>query len=171
MLRKTTAETAYRQRWAAARRRLETAYRQRRAAARRRLETAYQHRRAAARQSRMTPPAAWAMQTREGHCIPPPRLWQRRPRSVLLVLVLLLLLGSPRVRWDIASDPVEPRVRGFWPSHVKTIIVIFACGLPLLLKIIPVVRRMAGAVPASNLAAKTPFVSPESISMRAFRWG
>ena len=148
----------------------------------------------------MTPPAAWAVQTREGHCIPPPRLWQRRPRSVLLVLVLLLLLGSPRVRRDIASDPVEPRVRGFWPSRGKTIIVIFACGLPLLfkrtpvvgrmaeavppsivavrplarprlLKIIPVVRRMSGAVPASNLPAKAPFVSPVSMSMRAFRWG
>ena len=26
---------------------------------------------------------------------PPPRLWQRRPRNLFLVMVLLLLLGSP----------------------------------------------------------------------------
>ena len=90
---------------------------------------------------------------------------------LVLLLLLLLLLQIPRVHGDIIPDPVEPRVRGFGPSRGKTIIVIFACGLPLLLKIIPVVRRMSGAVPASNLAAKAPFVSPESMSMRAFRWG
>ena len=39
---------------------------------------------------------------------PPPRLWQRRPRSVLLVLVLLLLLGSPRVRRYVVSVAVYP---------------------------------------------------------------
>ena len=84
-------------------------------------ETAYRQRWSAARQSRMKPPAAWAVQTREGHCIPPPRLWQRRPRSVLLVLVLLLLLGSPRVHRDTVSVPVERRVKSVGPSHGKTI--------------------------------------------------
>ena len=90
---------------------------------------------------------------------------------MLVLVLLLLLLLLPRVHGDIIPVPVEPRVRGFGPSRGKTIIIIFACSLSLLLKIIPVVRRMAGAVPASNLAAKAPFVSPESISMRAFRWG
>ena len=71
---------------------------------------------------------------------------------------------------DIVSVPVEPRVRGFGPSRGKTIIIIVAGGLPLLSKIIPVVGRMAEAVLASNLAAKAPFVTPEPISMRAFRW-
>ena len=90
---------------------------------------------------------------------------------LLLLLLPLLLLLIPRVHGDIIPVPVEPRVRGFRPSRGKTIIIIFACGLPLLSKIIRVVRRMAEAVPASNLAAKAPFVSPESMCMRAFRWG
>ena len=79
---------------------------------------------------------------------------------VLLLLLLLLLLLIPRVHGDIIPVPVEPRVMGFGPSRGKTIVMIFACGLPLLLKIIPVVRRMAEAV-----------VTPDPISMRAFRWG
>ena len=78
----------------------------------------------------------------------------------LVLLLLLLLLLIPRVHGDIIPVPVGPRVRGFGPSRGKTIIIIFACGLPLLLKIIPVVRRMTEAV-----------VTPDPISMRAFRWG
>ena len=118
----------------------------------------------------------------------------------MLVLVLLLLLGSPRIRRDTVFVAVYARLKGVGRSCGKTIIKIFPGGLPLLLKrtpvvgrmaeavppsivavrplarprllkIIPVVRRMSGAVPASNLAAKAPFVSPESMSMRAFRWG
>ena len=89
----------------------------------------------------------------------------------LVLLLLLLLLLIPRVHGDIIPVPVEPQVRGFGPSRGKTIIIIFACGLPLLLKIIAVVRRMAEAVPTSNLAAKAPFVTPDPISMRTFRWG
>ena len=92
----------------------------------------------------------------------------------MLALVLLLLLGSPRVHRDIVPVPVEPRVRGFGPSRGKTIIIIIAGGLPLLSKIIPVVGRMAEAVPASNLAvralAKAPFVTREPISVRLLRW-
>ena len=69
----------------------------------------------------MTRPAAWAVQTREGqHCTPPPRLWQRRPRNVLLVMVLLLLLGSPRVHRRVESVTVEPRLKGVGPSRAKT---------------------------------------------------
>ena len=82
----------------------------------------------------------------------------------MLVLVLLLLLGSPRVRRDIASDPVEPRVRGFWPSRGKTIIVIFACGLPLLFKRTPVVGRMAEAVPPSIVAVR-PLARPRLLKI------
>ena len=93
----------------------------------------------------------------------------------MLALVLLLLLGTPRVHGDIIPVPVEPRVRDFGPSRGKTIIIIVAGGLPLLSKIIPVVERMAEAVPASNLAvralAKDPFVTPEPISVRFLRWG
>ena len=59
----------------------------------------------------------------------------------LVLLLLLLLLLIPRVHEDIIPVPVEPRVRGFGSSRGKTII------------------------------AKAPFVSPESISMRTFRWG
>ena len=95
-------------------------------------------------------------------------------RAVLLVFVLLLLLGSPRVHGDVVSVAVEPRLRGVGPSRGKTIIRIFAGGLPLLLKITPVVGRMAEAVPASNVAvralAKAPLVSPEPISARVLRW-
>ena len=71
----------------------------------------------------MTPPVACAVQTRERqHCTPPaPRLWQRRPPNVLLVMVLLLLLlGSPRVRRDVESVAVEPRLKGVGPSRAKT---------------------------------------------------
>ena len=93
----------------------------------------------------------------------------------MLALMLLLLLGIPRVHGDIIPVPVEPRVRGFGPSREKTIIIIVAGGLPLLSKIIPVVGRMAEAVPASNLAvralAKAPFVTPEPVSVRVLRWG
>ena len=84
---------------------------------------AYRQLRAAASQSRTIPSAAWAVQTREGQlCTPPPRLWQRRPRNILLVMVLLLLLGSHRVYRDIISVPVEPRVKGVGRSRGKTII-------------------------------------------------
>ena len=93
----------------------------------------------------------------------------------MLALVLLLLLGSLRLHGDIIPVPVEPRVRGFGPSRGKTIIIIIAGGLPLLSKVIPVVGRMAKAVPASNLAvralAKAPFVTREPISVRVLRWG
>ena len=89
----------------------------------------------------------------------------------MLALMLLLLLGIPRVHGDIIPVPVEPRVRGFGPSREKTIIIIVAGGLPLLSKIIPVVGRMAEAAPASNLATKAPLVTPKPISVRAFRWG
>ena len=84
----------------------------------------------------------------------------------MLVLVLRLLLGSPRVHRDVgcvaveprlkgvgpsrAKTAVEPRLQGVGPSRVKTIIRIFAGGLPLLLKIMPVVGRIAEAVPACN---------------------
>ena len=92
----------------------------------------------------------------------------------MLALVLLLLLGILRVHGDIIPVPVEPRVRGFGPSRGKTIIIIVAGGLPLLSKIIPVVGRMAEAVPASNLAvralAKAPFATPEPISVRVLPW-
>ena len=53
---------------------------------------------------------------------PPHRLWQRRPRNVLLVMVLLLLLGSRRVYRGIVSVPVERRVKSVGPSHGNTII-------------------------------------------------
>ena len=92
----------------------------------------------------------------------------------MLVLVLLLLLGSPRVHRDVVSVAVEPRLKGVGPSHGKTMIRIFAGGLPLLLKITPVVGRMAEAVPASNVAvralAKAPLVSREPVSVRVLRW-
>ena len=93
----------------------------------------------------------------------------------MLVLVLLLLLPvSPRVHRDVVSVAVEPRLKGVGPSRGKTIIRIFAGGLPLLLKITPVVGRMAEAVPASNVAvralAKAPLVSYEPISVRVLRW-
>ena len=92
----------------------------------------------------------------------------------MLVLVLLLLLGNPRVHRDVVSIAVEPRLKGVGPSRGNTIILIFAGGLPLLLKITPVVGRMAEAVPASNVAvralAKAPLVSPEPISARVLRW-
>ena len=55
----------------------------------------------------------------------PPRLWQRRPRNVLLVMVLLLLLGSPRVRRDVASVAVYPRLKGVGRNRGKAIIIIF----------------------------------------------
>ena len=88
----------------------------------------------------------------------------------MLVLVLLLLLGSPRIRRDTVSVAVELRLKGVGPSRGNTIIRIFAGGLPLLLKIMPVVGRMAEAVPASNVTvralAKAPLVSCESISKR-----
>ena len=101
----------------------------------------------------MRPPAAWAVQTREGHhCIPPPRLWQRRPRNVLLVTVLLLLLGSRRVYRGIVSVPVERRVKSVGPSHGNTIIIIISRGLLLLSKISPVVVMIAVVVPACNVA-------------------
>ena len=94
---------------------------------------------------------------------------------MLALVLLLLLLGSPRVHRDIVPVPVEPRVGGFGPSRGTTIIIIIAGGLPLLSKIIPVVRRMAEAVPASNLAvralAKDPFVTRDPISVRVLRWG
>ena len=97
-------------------------------------------------------------------------LWQRRPRNVLLVMVLLLLLGSRRVYRDIVSVPVDPRVKSVGPSRGKTIIIIISRGLLLLSKINPSVGRMAEAVPASNLAvralAKAPFATPEPISVR-----
>ena len=93
----------------------------------------------------------------------------------LVLLLLLLLLLIPQVHGDIIPVPIEPRVRGFGPSRGKTIIIIVAFGLPLLSKIIPVVGRMAEAVPSSNLAvralAKAPFVTPEPISVRVLRWG
>ena len=99
-----------------------TAYRQWWAVARRRLEMAYRQWRATASQSRIIPSAAWAVQTREGQlCTPPPRLWQRRPRNLLLVMVLLLLLGSPRVHRDTVSVAVSLRLEGFGPSRGKTI--------------------------------------------------
>ena len=106
---------------------------------------------------------------------PPPRLWQRRPRSVLLVLVLLLLLGSPRVRRDVVSVAVYPRLKGVGRSHGKTII-IFSGGLPLLLKVMPVVGSMAESVPACNLAisalTKAPLVSgdPVFVLVCVLRW-
>ena len=88
----------------------------------------------------------------------------------MLVLVLLLLLESPRIRRDTVSDPVEPRVKSVWHSRGKTI----AGGLPLLSKITPVVGRMAETVPASNVAvralAKDPLVTREPISVRVLRW-
>ena len=94
---------------------------------------------------------------------------------MLTLVLLLLLLGSPRLHGDIIPVPVEPRVRGFGPSRGKTIIIIIAGGLPLLSKVIPVVGRMAEAVPASNLAvralAKAPFVTREPISVRVLRSG
>ena len=90
----------------------------------------------------------------------------------MLVLVLLLLLRSPRVHRDVVSVAVEPRLKGVGPSRGKTII--FAGGLPLLLKIAPVVGRMAEAVPASNVAvkalAKAPLVNREPISVRVLPW-
>ena len=52
----------------------------------------------------------------------------------MLVLVLLLLLGSPRVHRDVVSVAVEPRLKGVGPSRGKTIIKIVAGGLPLLFK-------------------------------------
>ena len=92
----------------------------------------------------------------------------------MLVLVLLLLLGSPRVHRDVVSVAVEPRLKGVGLSHGKTMIRIFAGGLPLLLKITPVVGRMAEAVPASNIAvralAKAPLVRREPISVSVLRW-
>ena len=92
----------------------------------------------------------------------------------MLVLVLLLLLGSPRVHRDIVSVAVEPRLKGVGPSRGKTLTSTFAGGLPLLLKITPVVGRMAEAVPASNVAAKAlakaPLVNREPISVRVLRW-
>ena len=92
----------------------------------------------------------------------------------MLVLVLLLLLGSPRVNRDVVSVAVEPRLKSVGPSRRKAIIRIFAGGLPLLLKIIPVVGRMAEAVPASNIAVrvlgKAPLVTREPISVRVLRW-
>ena len=93
---------------------------------------------------------------------------------LVLVLLLLLLLGSPRIRRDTVSVAVQLRLEGFGPSRGKTIIRIFAGGLPLLLKIMPVVGRMAEAVPACNVAvwalAKALLVSRESISKRVFLW-
>ena len=104
---------------------------------------------------------------------PYPRRWQRRSRNVLLVMVLLQLLGSPRVRRDVVSVAVYPRLKGVGRSRGKTII-FFSGGLPLLLKIVPVVGRMADAVPACNVAvralAKAPLVSRESLSVRVLRW-
>ena len=58
-----------------------------------------------------------------------------------MLVLVLLLLLIPRVHGDIIPVPVEPQVKGFGPSRGKTII------------------------------AKAPFVSPESISMHAVRWG
>ena len=96
-------------------------------------------------------------------------------------MVLLLLLGSPRVHRDIVSVavsfpvsvPVELLLEDFGRSRGKTII-IFPGGLPLLLKVMPVVGRMAEAVPACNVAvwalAKAPLVSRESISKRVLLW-
>ena len=106
---------------------------------------------------------------------PPHRLWQRRPRSVLLVLVLLLLLGGPRVRMDVVSVAVYPRLKGVGRRRGKTII-IFSGGLPLLLKVMPVVGSMAESVPACNVAmwalTKAPFVisNPVFVLVRFLRW-
>ena len=69
---------------------------------------------------------------------------------------------------------VEPRMKGVGPSREKTIIIIFAGWLPLLLKITPIVGRKAEAVPASNVAVrarvKDSLVSREPISVRVLRW-
>ena len=92
----------------------------------------------------------------------------------MLVLVLLLLLGSPRIRRDTVFVAVYARLKGVGRSCGKTIIKIFPGGLPLLLKRTPVVGRMAEAVPPSNVAvralAKAPLVSREPISVRVHRW-
>ena len=73
-----------------------------------------------------------------------------------------------------AKTAVEPRLQGVGPSRAKTMIRMFAGGLPLLLKIMPVVGRMAEAVPACNVAvwalAKAPLVSRESITKRVHLW-
>ena len=92
----------------------------------------------------------------------------------MLVLVVLLLLGSPRVHRDVVSVAVYPRLKGVGRIRGKTIIRIFPGGLPLLLKRTPVVGRMAEAVPPSNVAvralAKAPLVSREPIFVRVLRW-
>ena len=67
-------------------------------------------------------------------------------------MVLLLLLGSPRVRRDTVSVPVERQVRSVGPSHGKTITIIISRGLLLLSKISPVVVMIAVVVPACNVA-------------------
>ena len=41
---------------------------------------------------------------------------------MLALVLLLLLLGIPRVHGDIIPVPVEPQVKGFGPSRGKTII-------------------------------------------------
>ena len=92
----------------------------------------------------------------------------------MLVLELLLLLGSPRIRRDTVCVAVELRLEGFGPSRGKTITLSFPGGLPLLLKRSPVVGRMAEAVPPSNVAvralAKAPLVSRGPIFVRVLRW-
>ena len=89
-------------------------------------------------------------------------------------MVLLLLLGSPRVHRDIVSVPVEPRVKSVGPSRGKTIIIIISRGLLLLSKISPVVGRIAETVPVSKVAvralSKAPLVSREPISVRVLPW-
>ena len=101
----------------------------------------------------------------------------------MLALVLLLLLGSPRVHRDIVSVavsfpvsvPVELLLEDFGRSRGKTII-IFPGGLPLLLKVMPVVGSMAESVPACNLAiwalTKAPLVSgdPVFVLVCVLRW-
>ena len=69
-------------------------------------------------------------------------------------MVLLLLLGSPRIRRDTVFVAVYARLKGVGRSCGKIIIKIFPGGLPLLLKRTPVVGRMAEAVPPSNVAVR-----------------